>query len=34
MWWCALISLLYVIAGIIAAVVAKNKKLYGAIAVS
>jgi hypothetical protein len=34
MFWCAFISLLYVIAGIVAAAIAKNAGIYGAVAVN
>ena len=34
MFWCAFISLIYVIAGIVAAAIAKNEGIYGAVAVS
>jgi hypothetical protein len=33
MFWCAFISLLYLIAGIVVATVAKSEGIYGAVAV-
>lgn len=34
MYWCAFISLLYVIDGIVVATAAKNEGIYGAVAVN